>query len=111
MQAIALGGAVQSQRSSMSGGRPVLTHQEADRRRLARAIRAEEAEHGAGWDLQVQVLEGGSSAVVLSETARHDRWFGRHRVMMPAGASFRTEPEGPGPAGAAVIGASRRPDG
>ena len=46
--------------------------QEADRGALAGAVRADEAEHLAGLDLQVQAIDGLEFAVVLCEVGEFD---------------------------------------
>src|ERR1700730_16365800 len=68
--------AVESEDSRRSRGRVDQPHQETDGRRLSRAVRAKISEDLALLDLEVEVKEPTTPAVVLAEAAGLDR--GRH---------------------------------
>jgi hypothetical protein len=53
------------------------------RRGLAGAVRAEEAVHVAGVDLEVDVIDGENLAVALDESASADGWRAAGRTAVP----------------------------
>ncbi len=64
-------------------GRPREAEQQLDRRRLAGAVRAEQAEHLAAVDAQVEGIEGDRRAVGLAEAADVDGGIGHGRAGAP----------------------------
>ena len=65
---------------AFAGGGPEQRGEEANRRALAGAVGADEAEHLAGLDLEIQVLDGDEFAVLLAEVLQFDHCgqSGRH---------------------------------
>src|SRR6476661_6173185 len=71
-------------RGAAAGGEEPGEH--AERRRLARAVGAEEAEHLAGADVESDVIDGGEGAERPREVARHDREVGHGTAWSASGA-------------------------
>ena len=64
--------------------RPNLVHHRSDGRRLARPVGAEEAEHLARLDVEVQIVERLHLAVVLGEALRADRTLAHLTLLFDA---------------------------
>ena len=62
-----------AEQARLAAGRPHQAEQDLDRRRLARAVRAQEAEHLTRLDREVQPVKRDFAAVLLAEGDRLDR--------------------------------------
>ena len=85
---------VEAEHGRRAGRRPDEVEEQAHRRRLPGAVRAEEAEHLTAFDLEVQVEQTVPLPEVLRESARADGGVGRHRNHAMSGA--RSPGTGPG---------------
>ena len=65
---------VEAGNAGRAGVGPEQRGEDADRRRLARAVGPEHAEHGAGGGLEVDAVERADVAEGLDEAADDDRW-------------------------------------
>ena len=69
----------------------------AQRRRLPRAVRAEEGHHFARSDMQIDVAQDGSAVVASRQPFDGEHWFGVHRSppgwaeVLPSVAMGRSE--------------------
>jgi len=92
---VAVAPGVEAEHAPGAGGGAVQPHQQPDRGGLAGAVRAEESEHGARRDLEIEMIERDGVAVVLGESVGldHRRDHRRHHAARPLGPA---RVEGPG---------------